>query len=174
MDANLSDFYVAVESRGALERRDYRAWRQESFVFDSSYRALEFICSQGSPDNRRPRIESPSGKRASIPRPDRMIQAAPAFGLRSSDKRTLGLATDHPMIPREHLSRWLGVSDGRISQMMQSLIDTWGMVERHGGRGDTRYTLSAGGIRYVTLRLSHRDPGVTVQRHLPTSPGWNT
>ena len=82
-----------------------------------------------------------------------MVQAAPAFGLTSSAKRTLDLVTDHPMIPREHLARWLGVSEGRVSQMMHSLNDTWGLVERHGGRGETRYTLSDEGIRYVT----HRD-----------------
>ncbi len=45
MEVNLSDFYVAVESREALERRDYRAWREDSFVFGSSYHALEFVSS---------------------------------------------------------------------------------------------------------------------------------
>ena len=34
--------------------------------------------------------------------------------------------------------------------MMHSLINTWGLVERRGKRGDIRYTLSAEGIRYVT------------------------
>ena len=74
--------------------------------------------------------------------------------------------TDHPMIPREHLATWLGVSEGRVSQMMHSLVDTWGLVERRGNRGDTRYTLSAEGIRYVT----HRD-----RAQLPTTQGiWST
>ena len=114
MDVHLKDFYVAVESREALERRDYRAWQQESFVYGSSYHALEFISSQGSP-GRRPHAESPSRKRASIPCPERMVRAAPAFGLRPSEKRTLDLVTDHPMIPRDHLARWLGVSEGRVS-----------------------------------------------------------
>ena len=59
------------------------------------------------------------------------------------------------MIPREHLTLWLGVSEGRDSQMMRSLVDTWGLIERRGQRGDTRYTLSAEGIRYIT----HRGPG---------------
>ena len=152
MNVNLNDFYMAVDSREALERRDYRAWREESFVFGSSYHALEFVNTQGSPGGRHA-TESPDRKRASIPQPERMVQAAPAFGLTSSAKRTLDLITDHPMIPREHLARWLGVSEGRVSQMMHSLNDTWGMVERHGGRGETRYTLSDEGIRYVT----HRD-----------------
>ena len=49
-------------------------------------------------------MESPSRKRASLPRPERMAQAAPAFGLSQSEKRTLDLITDHPMIPREHLA----------------------------------------------------------------------
>ena len=50
-----------------------------------------------------------------------MVRAAPAFGLSPAEKRALDLITDHPMIPREHLARWLGVSDGRISQMTRSL-----------------------------------------------------
>ena len=95
-----------------------------------------------------------------------MVQAASAFGLSPSEKRTLDLITDHPMIPREHLARWLGVSEGRVSQMMRSLVDTWGLVEQRGKRGDVRYTLSAEGIRYVT----HRD-----RAQLPTTQGiWST
>ena len=47
------------------------------------------------------------------------------------------------MIPREHLALWLGVSEGRVSQMMHSLVNTWSLVERRGQRGNTRYTLSA-------------------------------
>ena len=66
------------------------------------------------------------------------------------------------MIPREHLALWLGVSEGRLSQMMHSLVNTWGLIERRGKRGDTRYTLSAEGIRYVT----HRD-----RAQLPTTRG---
>ena len=45
-------------------------------------------------------------------------------------------------------------------------MNTWGLVERRGQRGDTRYTLSAEGIRYVT----HRD-----RAQLPTTQGiWST
>ena len=70
------------------------------------------------------------------------------------------------MIPREHLALWLGISEGRVSQMTRSLVDTWGLVEQGGRRGDTRYTLSAEGIRYVT----HRD-----RAQLPTTRGiWST
>ena len=69
------------------------------------------------------------------------------------------------MIPREHLVNWLAVSEGRVSQMMHSLVNTWGLVEGRGRRGDTRYTLSAEGIRYVT----HRD-----RAQLPTTRGiWS-
>ncbi len=94
-----------------------------------------------------------------------MAQAAPAFGVSPSEKRTLDLITDHPMIPREHLACWLGVSEGRVSQMMRSLVDTWNLIERRGKRGDVRYTLSAEGIRYVT----HRD-----RAELPTTQGiWS-
>ena len=163
---NLSDCYVAVESRDALERRDLRLWCNPSFVFGSSYHTLETVSSHGSPSSRAPLIESPSRKRSSIPRPEQMVQTAPAFGISPSEKRTLELVTDHPMILREHLAIWLGVSEGRVSQMMHSLVDTWGLVERRGKRGDARYTLLAEGIRYVT----HRD-----RAQLPTTQGiWNT
>ena len=95
-----------------------------------------------------------------------MAQAAPIFGVSPSEKRTLDIITDHPMVPREHLAIWLGVSEGRVSQMTRSLVDTWGLVERRGKRGDTRYTLSAEGIRYIT----HRD-----RAQLPTTMGiWST
>ena len=161
---NLDDCYVAVESRNALERRDLRLWHKYSWV-GSTYRTLETVSSHTRPGGG-PRTASPERKRASLPRPERMAQAAPAFGVSPSEKRTLDLVTDHPMIPREHLARWLGVSEGRVSQMMRSLVDTWGLVEQRGKRGDTRYTLSAEGIRYVT----HRD-----RAQLPTTRGiWST
>ena len=165
VNLNLDNCFVAVETRDALERRYLRLWRRPSFVFGSRRHTLEFVSSHGSPGGRL-RPESSSRKRASIPHPERMAQAAPAFGVSPSEKRTLDLVTDHPMIPREHLARWLGVSEGRVSQTMHSLVDAWGLVERHGGRGATRYTLSAEGIRYVT----HRD-----RAQLPTTRGiWST
>ena len=165
VDLNLSDCYVAVESRDTLERRDLRLWCHPSFVFGSSYHTLETVSSHGSPGGGL-RTDSPNRKRASLPRPARMVQAAPTFGISPAEKRTLNLVTDHPMIPREHLARWLGVSEGRVSQMMDSLVDTWGLVEQRGKRGDTRYTLSGEGIRYV----NHRD-----RAQLPTTRGiWST
>ena len=124
---NLEDCFVAVESRSALERRDLRLWHRFSWV-GSTYRTLEEVSSGGSPGRRR-FTASPERKRASLPRPERMAQAAPAFGVSPSEKRTLDLLTDHPMIPREHLARWLGVSEGRVSQMMRTLVDTWSLVE---------------------------------------------
>ena len=164
-DRNIRDCYVAVESRDALERRDLRLWRCTSWVTGSGFFSLEAVVSRSSPGGR-PRTDSPSRKRATIPKPERMVQAAPAFGVSPSEKRTLDLITDHPMIPREHLALWLGVSEGRVSQMMRSLVNTWGLVERHGKRGGIRYTLSAEGIRYIT----HRD-----RAELPTTRGiWST
>ena len=164
-DRNIRDCYVAVESRDALARRDLRLWCSTSWVIGSSYFSLKGVISRSSPGGG-PRTQSPERKRASLPRPERMAQAAPAFGVSPSEKRTLDLITDHPMIPREHLALWLGVAEGRVSQMMRSLVDTWGLVERRGRRGDTRYTLSAEGIRYVT----HRD-----RAQLPTTQGiWST
>ena len=165
IERNLSDCFVAVESRDALERRDLRLWCEPSWVFGLSYRSLETVSSHGSPGGGLA-TESPERKRASIPRPERMVQAAPTFGISPSEKRTLDLVTDHPMIPSEHLAQWLGVSEGRVSQMMHNLVDTWGLVERRGKRADTRYTLSAEGIRYIT----HRD-----RAQLPTTRGiWST
>ena len=152
MELNLEDSYVGVESRNTLERRDLHVWQKTSGLFSGSYYTLDFVGSQGDPSGRL-FTESPSRKRASIPQPQRMVQTVPTFGISPSEKRTLDLVSDHPMIPREHLARWLGVSEGRVSQMMRSLIDTWGLVEQQGKRGDTRYTLSGEGIRYVT----HRD-----------------
>ena len=164
-DRNLRDCFIAVESRETLERRDRRVWCCTSWVIGSSFFTLEAVSSQGS-RGRRSSAESPERKRASLPRPERMMQAAPAFGVSPAEKRTLDLITDHPMIPREHLAIWLGVSEGRVSQMMHSLANTWGLIERRGKRGDTRYTMSAEGIRYVT----HRD-----RAQLPTTQGiWST
>ena len=164
-ERNLRECYVAVESRGALERRDLRLWCCTSWMIGSRFFTLEAVSSHGSPGGRL-RTESPSRKRASIPDPKRMAQAAPTFGISPSEKRTLDLITDYPMILREHLACWMGVSEGRVSQMMRSLVDTWGLVEQRGKRGDTRYTLSAEGIRYVT----HRD-----RAQLPTTRGiWST
>ena len=164
-DRNIRDCYVAVESRDALERRDLRLWCCTSWVIGSQFFSLKGVVSRSSPGGG-PRTQSPERKRASPPRPERMAGAAPAFGVSPSEKRTLDLITDHPMIPREHLATWLGVSEGRVSQMTHSLVSTWGLVEHRGKRGDTRYTLSAEGIRYVT----HRD-----RAQLPTTQGiWST
>ena len=164
-ERKLRDCFVAVESRDALESRDRRLCCYTSWVIGSRFFTLEAVSSHGSPAGR-PATESPERKRASIPNPERMAQAAPAFGISPSEKRTLDLITDHPMIRREHLANWLGVSEGRGSQMMHSLVNTWGLIERYGKRGNTRYTLSAEGIRYVT----HRD-----RAQLPTTRGiWST
>ena len=161
----LRDSYIAVESRDALERQDLRLWQQTTGLFGSTYHSLNHVSSQGSPGGGL-RTQSPGRKRASLPRPERMAQTTAAFGVSPSEKRTLDLVTDHPMIPREHLALWLGVSEGRVSQMIRSLVDTWHLVERRGKRGDTRYTLSGEGIRYV----NHRD-----RAQLPTTRGiWST
>ena len=165
IELNLEDSYVGVESRDTLERRDLHVWQKTSGLFSGSYYTLDFVSSQ---DGRGGRLftESPSRKRASIPNPERMVRAAATFGISPSEKRTLDLVTDHPMMPRDHLTRWLGVSEGRVSQIMHSLVNTWGLVERGGQRGDTRYTLSAEGIRYIT----HRD-----RAQLSTTRGiWST
>ena len=164
-NVNLEEAYVAVESREALEDWNSNAWRYASWLFGSLPYSLEFISTRGSP-NRGRFTEPPERKRASLPDAEHMVSAVPAFGLTPSEKRTMDLITDHPMIPREHLARWLGVSEGRVSQMLHNLVSTWGLLERRGKRGDVRYTLSEEGIRYVT----HRD-----RAQLPTTRGiWST
>ena len=165
VDLNLSDCYVGEESRDVLERRDSHVWQKTSGLFSGSYYNLGFVSSQGGPAGAL-HTESPERNRASIPHPERMVRAAATFGISPSEKRTLDLVTDHPMIPREHLALWLGVSEGRVSQMVHNLVNAWGLIERHGKRGDVRYTLSAEGIRYIT----HRD-----RAELPTTRGiWST
>ena len=163
----LKDFFIAVESRTALERRNRRVWQETTGLSGHTYLTLEHVISRGTPGRRRrPLTASPERKRASQPHPKRMAPAAPAFGLSPSVKRTLDLVTDHPMIPREHLALWLGVSEGRVSQMMRDLVKIWSLIERRGKRGEVRYTLSDEGIRYVT----HRD-----RAELPTTRGiWST
>ena len=133
MELNLEDSYVGVESRDTLERRNYHVWQKTSGLFSGSYYTLDFVSSQGDASGRL-FTESPNRKRVSLPRPARMVQAAPTFGISPAEKRTRNLVTDHPMIPREHPARWLGVSEGRASQMMHSLVDT--DTEGQGGRQD--------------------------------------
>ena len=162
---NIDDCYVAVESRKVLDDWTSNVWRYASWVFGSLPYSLEFISTRGSP-NRGPFTEPPERKRASLPDAERMVSSAPTFGLTPSEKRTLDLVTDHPMIPREHLARWLGVSEGRVSQMLHNLVNSWNLVERRGKRGNVRHTLTEEGIRYVT----HRD-----RAQLPTTRGiWST
>ena len=163
----LTDFFISVESRTVLERRNRRVWQETTGLFGHTYLTLEQVISRGTPGRRRrPLTTPPERKRASLPQPGRMAQAAPVFSLSPSEKRTLDLVTDHPMIPREHLATWLGVSEGRVSQMMRRLVKTWGLIERRGKRGEVRYTLSDEGIRYIT----HRD-----RAELPTTRGiWST
>ena len=165
IELNIDDCYVAVESREALEDRNSSVWRYAASVFGSVPYSLEFISSRGSP-NRGRFTEPPERKRASLPDTEHMASAAPAFGLSPAAKRTLDLITDHPMLPREHVARWLGVSDGRVSQLLHNLVNTWSLVERRGKKGDVRYTLSEEGIRYIT----HRD-----RAQLPTTRRiWST
>ena len=132
MELNLEGSYVGEESRDVLERRDSHVWQKTSGLFSGSYYNLGFVSSQGGPAGAL-HTESPERKRASIPHPERAW-----CGLRrpsasaQSEKRTLDLVTDHPMIPREHLARWLGVSEGRVSQMVHSLVNTWGLDQAPG------------------------------------------
>jgi len=150
-NADLRDYYVAVESRDTLEGWDRAEWIASNWTFGRTYRTLEQVVSQADPGGWF-HPQAPERKRASLPDPERMVQSAPAFGLSPAEKRALDLITDHPMIPRKHLARWLGVSDGRVSQLTRSLTQTQGLVEQHGRRGNVRYTLSDRGVGYVTRR----------------------
>ena len=148
-NADLRDCYVGVERRETLEEWERPVWIASNWVVGRTHRTLEQVVSQAEPGGRFP-WETPERKRASLPDPKRLVHAAPACGVSPSEKRALDLITDHPMLPREHLARWLGVSDGRVSQMTRSLAETWALVEQHGKRSGVRYTLSEGGIRYIT------------------------
>ena len=103
MELNLEGSYVGEESRDVLERRDSHVWQKTSGLFSGSYYNLGFVSSQGGTGGAL-HTESPERKRASIPHPERMVRAAATFGISPSEKRTLDLVTDHPMIPREHPS----------------------------------------------------------------------
>ena len=76
-ERNLDDCYVAVESREALERRDLRLWCSTSWVIGSRFFSLKGVISRSNAGGG-PRTQSPERKRASIPQPERMVQAAPA------------------------------------------------------------------------------------------------
>ena len=132
---NLHDCFVAVESRNS---------KDGTFALVQILVGRQLVPHAGGREHprqlRRRASHGVTGAEALIPRPERMVEAAPTFGISQSEKRTLDLITDHPMIPREHLACWLGVSEGRVSQMMRSLVNTWGLAERRGQRGDTRYT----------------------------------
>ena len=151
-NADFRDYYIAVESRETLEGWERPDWISSNWAIGRTYRTLEQVVAQADPGAWF-HPETPERKRASLPNPQRMVHNAPAFGISPAEKRALDLITDHPMIPRKHLTRWLGVSDGRVSQLTRNLTQTWALVERHGKRGDVRYTLAERGIGYVT----HRD-----------------
>ena len=151
LNTDLRDCYVGVECRETLEQWERPVWYSSNWVVGRTYRTLEQVVSQTEPGGRF-QPEAPEGKRATLPDPERMVHAAPTFGINPSEKRALDLITDHPMIPRDHPTRWLGISGGRISQMTRSLTQTWGLIEQHGKRSDVRYTLSEQGIRYITRR----------------------
>ena len=121
---NLEEAYVAVESREALDDWSSNVWHYATWLFGSLPYSLEFISTRGSPNWGR-FTEPPERKWASLPDTEHMVSSAPAFGLTPSEKRTLDLITDHPMIPREHLARWLGVSEGRVSQMLQGTFPSY-------------------------------------------------
>ncbi len=111
---DLRDCYVGVESRDTPEGRDLPLWCEPTGLFGLSYCTLETVTAHGERGGGAGLL--PERKRASLPDPERMARAAPAFGVSPAEKRTLDIVTDYPMIPREHLATWLGVSEGRISQ----------------------------------------------------------
>lgn len=86
-----------MESSESIERRDLRPLCCTSRVIGSGIFLLKSVISLSSP-GRGLRPQSPERKRVSLPRPDRMVQAALACGISPSEKRTLDLIADHPMI----------------------------------------------------------------------------
>ena len=107
---NIDDRYVAVESREALEDWHSNVWRYTSWLFGRLPYSLEFISARCSP-NRGRFTKPPERKRASLPDTERMVSSASAFALTPSEKRTLDLITDHPMIPPAGCVRGEGQRD---------------------------------------------------------------
>ena len=156
--------HIAAESAGALTDPDSRAW-QDIATATGRLTTLRKVVANTRGDGRYP-AASPARSRASLPDPDLMAQPAPTFGMSRHDKKAFYIITAHPMILRKHLLEWLDVSDGWLTQIMNRLQETWGLVERHGPRRAYRYALSLRGIRYIT----HRD-----RAEFPTTRGiWST
>ena len=110
-----------------------------------------------------PSRRSGNGRPCPIPSGWRGLRRPSASALRRSDSR-------HHHRPPDDSPRAPGNLAGRLGGKGQpgdaQPRRYWGLVERQGKRGDTRYTLSADGIRYVT----HRD-----RAQLPTTQGiWST
>ena len=145
-----SDAFVVAESEVALTSRDRRVWLRVSSVIGDVCTLSEVIAESRAYD--KSPAGSPSRRRATLPDPDALIAAAATFGLRRKEKEALDIITAHSMIRRQDLVRSLGVSESRLGQLMRRLEDRWGLVERHGRRGERRYTLSLAGIRYITAR----------------------
>ena len=143
--------YVAVESEDSLTRHDLPVWSRVKSVIGGVCSLAEVLAETSLGDHQQPAVSS-ARKRASMPDTEDMVRAAAVFGLSRDEKSMFEIVTDHPMIPRAHLLRWLGVSPARLSQIMRSLTTDWGLVVRRDKRPNFRYTLSAEGIRYVAYR----------------------
>ena len=76
----LRDFFVAVESRDALERRDLRLWCEPTGLLGLNNYTLETVVSYGKRGGGIG-IQSPERKRASLPDAERMAQVEPVFGI---------------------------------------------------------------------------------------------
>jgi len=118
LNADLRDYFVGVERRETLEEWERLTWISSNWVIGRIYRTLEQVVSQTEPGGWF-QPEAPERKRASLPDPERMVQTAPAFGISPAEKRALDPTTNHPMIRREHLARWLGVSEGRFGSLLE-------------------------------------------------------
>lgn len=156
--------HIAAESAEALTDPDSRVW-QDIETGTGRLTTLRKIVAKIRGDGRSP-AASPARSRASLPDPGLMAQQAPTFGMSRHEKVAFYIIIAHPMILRKHLLEWLDVTDGGLTQIMNRLQETWGLVERHGRRRAYRYALSLEGIRYIT----YRD-----RAELPTTRGiWST
>lgn len=98
-------------------------------MIGSSFFCLERVRSEDSPRGT-PHPKSPEGNESFTARPEWISQIAPTFGPSLSEKRTSDRIADHPVISREHLTEWLGVSEGHVNQMMRNLMITRSLVQR--------------------------------------------
>ena len=95
LNANLRDYFVALERRETLEEWESLIWISSNWVVGRIYRTLEQVVSE-TDTGMRFHPEAPERKRASLPDTERMARAALAFSVSPAEKRVLDLMYGRP------------------------------------------------------------------------------